>query len=179
LNANQTATAMTVTGKLNPNEPANTITGIGTLTVSSGGTLMVKAATITANYGASTITVSAGSTISYAASTINQTVSNSFTYTTLRIAGGLVKTLAGNLTSLRSSNAAYGNIYVDAGTLDLSTFTANRGTSTTGGAFTVANGASLLIAGTNAFPTNYAAVSLAPSSTVSYSGTNQTITSET
>ena len=96
----------------------------------------------------------------------------------MRISGGLIKTLAGNLPALNSTTANAGSVVVVAGTLDLASFTANRGTTVAGGTFSVANGATLKIGGTGSFPGNYATHSLGVSSTVEYSGGNQTVTLE-
>src|SRR2546422_829718 len=70
---------------------------------------------------------------------------------------------------------------VVAGTLDLSTFSADRasgGGTTLGGTLSVANGATLKIGGTHTFPANYRTHSLGAASTVEYSGTSQTVTAE-
>src|SRR5439155_20844713 len=77
--------------------------------------------------------------------------------------------------------ATSGNIIVVSGTLDLSSFSADRATgggATSGGTISVANGATMKIGGTHTFPLNYRTHSLAVSSTVEYSGTNQTVTRE-
>src|SRR5207249_2396588 len=170
----------TVSGTLDPNEaPTHTVSGSGKLTVNSGGKLLVKAATFGGNYALSGApSFNAASNVDYAAATANQTVNNSFVYGTLRISGGLTKTLAGNLPALNSTTATAGNVIVAAGTLDLASFTASRGTTVAGGTFSVANGATLKIGGTGSFPANYATHSLGVSSTVEYSGGNQSVTSE-
>ncbi|MDW8308718.1 MAG: hypothetical protein RMK20_05020, partial [Verrucomicrobiales bacterium] len=172
--------ALTVNGTLDPGDaPTWTIAGPGTLTVGNGGRLRVKAATFAGNYALTgTITLNSGSTVDYAANT-NQTIANTLTYRTLQISGGGVKSLAGNLPNLNAASATEGNVYVDAGTLDLGTFTANRATTTAGGTFAVASGAVLRIGGTNSFPANYATYSLNPNSSVEYSGTNQTVAART
>ncbi len=62
---------------------------------------MVRASTFAGNYplnGAKTF--AAASTVDYAATSVNQTVANNLTYGTLRISGGLTKTLSGNLPAL-------------------------------------------------------------------------------
>jgi fibronectin-binding autotransporter adhesin len=162
-----------VSGTFNPS--TFQVTGTASLTVSSNAVLHVKASTFAGNYATSgSTTLSAGSTVDYSA-TGTQTVSNSLTYSTLRISGSGTKSLTGNLPSLTSSSATFGNIYVDAGTFDLSSFTANRGVSTTGGTFSVANGTTLKIGGTNTFPANYNTRTLGLTSTVEYSGTSQTV----
>ena len=181
LNANiSVASQLTVSGTLDPNEtPTRAVSGAGKLIVNSGGSLQVKAATFAGNYsltGSKTLKV--GSTVDYAATTVNQTVNNAFVYSTLRISGGLTKTPAGNLPALASSVATAGNIRVDGGVFDLSGFTASRGTTVAGGTLSVANGATLKIGGANSFPANYQTHSLGVSSTVEYSGSNQTVTVE-
>lgn len=165
-----------MSGVLNPGSGI-TITYTGsTLTVLASGTLKVNASTFGGNYSGGTTTLNAGSVVDYSGTT--QTVSNALTYSTLTISGSGVKTLAGNLTALQSSTAAVGNIYITAGTLDLSTFTANRGVTVAGGAITVFNGATLRIGGTNSMPTNYATRSFSLTSTVEYAGGAQTVSAE-
>ena len=151
---------LTVTGTLDPGlSPTFSVAGGGKLTVSSGGSLLVRAATFAGNYALTgTKTFSAGSTVDYAANG-NQTVDNAFTYRTLRISGSGTKTLAGNLPALSSSAASQGNLFVAGGTLDLSTFTANRNSTTTGGTLSVAGGATLKIGGGNSFPARSPAAS--------------------
>ncbi|HEX4493126.1 MAG TPA: HYR domain-containing protein [Acidimicrobiia bacterium] len=142
--------------------------GTRTFTLSSGATLKVGGAS---NFpsGFATNTLSSGSTVDYDAAG-NQTVSNSAAYGTLKISGSGTKTLAG-------TTSVAGNLDIEGGTLDLSTFTANR--SSNNNTLTVASGAGLRIGSTNGFPTNYATHSLDPSSTVEYAGTNQTVAAET
>lgn len=170
-------TSLTITGTLDPSA-SNIVSGTGTLTVNSGGTLMVKASTFAGNYTISgTVSLNGKGTVNYASSLIDQTVSNAYTYGYLRISGGTIKTLSGNLPALNSSTATSGRIYIDAGTFDLGSFTANRGASGTGGTFTIAALAILKIGGTNTFPANFNTKSLASTSTVEYNGTNQTVVS--
>jgi len=176
LSSNIVASSLTLNGTLNPNEPAYTVTGSSnTLILNTGSVLLVKASTFSGNYTFSTITVGAGSIISYAASTINQTVSSALTYGTLRVEGAMTKSLAANLPALNSSTTTTGNITINAGTLDLLTYSANRGTTVAGGSVTIANGAALKIGGTNSFPANYASTNLGGNSTVEYYGNNQTV----
>jgi hypothetical protein len=174
------AGSLTVNGILMPSESATPqMSGAGTLTVAATGVLHVKASTFAANYNLSgATTLNASSTVDYSATLVNQTIRNNITYSTLRISGALVKTLAGNLLPLNATTAAAGNIQVEAGILDLSTFTANRGTTVAGGTITVANGATLRIGGTNTFPINYSTRSLLLTSTVEYNGLNQTVAPE-
>src|SRR6266540_1467025 len=171
---------LTVSGTLDPGEsPSFTISGAGKLTVNAGGKLLVKNPTFSGNFASTgTIALNAGSTVDYAALSVNQTVDTRFTYGTLRISGGQTKTLAGNLLPLNATLATSGNLNVAGGTLDLSSFTANRGTNVLGGTITVADGATLKIGGTNTFPARYQTHLLAQTSTVEYSGTSQTVSLE-
>jgi len=67
-----------------------------------------------------------------------------------------------------------GNVTISAGTFDLGSFTCNR--SSNGGTFTVSNGATLKIGGTNSFPSNFNTTTLGNSSTVEYyRADNQTV----
>jgi len=169
---------LTVNGTINPNTPITYTVSPNSMILNSGGKLLVYASTFAGNYSTNP-TVNSGSTVEYASSSINQTVSSSLTYATLIISGTTVKSLAANLPSLRSSPSSQGNIYLRGGTFDLMTYTANRGTSTTGGNFNIDNGAILKIGGTNSFPSNYANKAFQLSSTVHYYGTNQTVVAET
>jgi len=184
LNANITiGNQIKISGKLDPgSSPTFTVSGNAKMAVLSGGTLLVRASTFAGNYPINgQKSLAASSTVDYASSSINQTVANNLTYGTLRISGALTKTLAGNLPALNGTAATSGNIIVVAGTLDLAAFSADRATgggTTTGGTVSVANGATLKIGGTRTFPANYQTHSLGASSTVEYSGTNQTVTRE-
>lgn len=183
LNSNVTvsgsSSSLTVGGTLNPSEsPTYTITA-SSISVSANGILKVNASTFAGNYSG-TVTLNAGSIVEYAATTTSQTVSSSYTYSTLKISGaGTIKSLSANLTSLVSSSSAYGNIYVMSGTFDLGAYTAARGTTTVGGTFSISNGATLKIGSTNTFPANYNTNTLSLTSTVEYTGTNQTVSSKT
>lgn len=183
LNANiSVAGSLTVDGTFIPAESGTppVVSGNGTLSVGANALLIVNAATFNANYALTgSITLSAGSRVEYSATLSNQTVRETLTYSTLVISGAGTKTLAGNLNALNSTTANTGNITVSAGTLDLSTFTANRGTTVAGGTFTVSNGATLKIGGANTFPANYAARSLSLTSIVEYSGANQAVSAQT
>lgn len=179
VNITGSSSLLTVKGTLVPGESPTYLVTAGALTVDANAILKVYATTYAGNYTVSgTTTLNAASTVEYAAAG-TQTVSNTLTYGTLRISGSGVKTLAGNLPALASSLSTAGNIYVASGTLDLSTFTANRGVTVTGGTVTVLNGATLRIGGTNTFPTNYATRSLSLTSTVEYAGMSQTVAATT
>ncbi|GAA4321920.1 hypothetical protein [Flaviaesturariibacter amylovorans] len=155
--------------------PAAGVTIPGAITVGSTGVLKVTAATLAANYSG-TVSLSGGSTVEYN-STSAQTISSSLTYSTLRLTGSGTRSLAANLPGL-NSGTGYGNIYVDGGTLDLKTFTANR-SATGGGTFSLANGTTLLVTGASNFPANFTTYALGYTSTVNYNGTAQTVSTRT
>jgi hypothetical protein len=171
---------VTVNGTLDPSEsPAYAVTATA-LTVNVNGVLKVKASTFAGNYAVSgATTLNAGSIVDYSSTTVSQTVSSSYTYATLKISGSGAKSLAASLPSLLSSASGEGNIYITSGTFDLSSYTANRGTSVAGGTINISNGASLKIGGANTFPANYATNTLVVASTVEYYGTNQTVAAQT
>ncbi|MBM4166298.1 MAG: hypothetical protein FJ218_05175 [Ignavibacteria bacterium] len=85
-----------------------------------------------------------------------------------------VSKTSGTLSLLANLQIKSGNVTVSQGTFDLSTFTLNR--TAAGGTFTVSNGATLNIGGTNTFPSNYSTITLGSSSTIAYNGGTQTIT---
>ncbi|MBC5994253.1 T9SS type A sorting domain-containing protein [Pontibacter cellulosilyticus] len=150
----------------------------GDFIVEAGGTAKVMAATYAGNYGR-TATLYATSTIDYAAATGTQTVL-ARNYGILKISGGGIKELEANTTV--SDVAATTQLIVEAGTLDLKTFSLNRTGSASpvvGGTLTVANDAFLRIGGTGTFPSGYSTVNLGPTSTVEYYGTNQTVGRQT
>jgi len=166
---------MTISGTFNPTA-SYVVSGAGALSINSTGVAYVYASTFAGNYSLSgSKSLNSASTVNYASASLAQTISSSLTYGTLRVSGGSTKSLSANLPSLSSSSSSGGKIFIDAGILDLSTFTANRGTSTTGGSFIIASGASLKIGGTNGFPSNYSTLTFASTSNVEYYGNNQTI----
>lgn len=174
--------AFSVNGTFIPADVATppVVSGAGTLSVTDGGVLRVNAATMAGNYALTgTVSLTQGSIVEYSGTLVNQTIRNNLTYGTLRVSGSTIKTAAGNLNSLNSTTATSGNIVVLSGTLDLSTYTANRGTTIAGGALTVANNATLRIGGTNSFPLNYSTVALSLTSTVEYYGSTQVVGQQT
>lgn len=167
------ASFLSVSGVLDPG--LNVVSGAGNVTLNSTAEIKVYTSVFTGNYPISgSKSINRTSKINYASASTAQTVSSSFTYGTLIISGGSTKSLSANLPNLSSSNSSSGNIFVYAGTFDLNNFTANR-SSSGGGSFIISAGASLLIGGTNSFPSNYLSHSLAPTSTVEYDGANQTV----
>jgi hypothetical protein len=77
-----------------------------------------------------------------------------------------------NTTFLANSVAIYNNLNVGSGVFDIGAFSINR--NSIGGVLTVSNGARLKIGGTSSFPLNYTTHTIGTTSTVEYSGTNQT-----
>lgn len=135
-----------------------TFTGAGTLNIggnfANGGTFTRSTGTVIYNgTGAQSV-----GTYTYTNLSVNKTAGTA--------------TLTGN-TVITGGNVSVGT---SGGTLDLSTFSLNR--SAAGGTFTVVNGATLKIGGTNSFPTNYTTHTLGATSTVEYSGTNQNVAAE-
>jgi hypothetical protein len=136
--------------------------GAGTLNLAGN----FSASNATPNFG--TLTSSTTSTFVYngtGAQTVAGTATIVYNHLTINKASGTA-TLAANTT-------VGGDLSVSAGTLDLSTFTANR--TGAGGTLTVAAGATMKIGGTNIMPTNYSTHSFATTSTVEYSGAAQTV----
>ncbi|GAB3194542.1 hypothetical protein ABID22_000184 [Pontibacter aydingkolensis] len=150
----------------------------GDFVVEPSGTIKVMATTYAGNYGKQPTTMYTTSTVDYAATSGTQTVL-AREYGILKTSGGGIKELEGN-TTVSSIDAAT-QLIVEAGILDLKTFTLNRtssGTSVAGGTLTVANGATLRIGGTNTFPTGYQTRNLGSTSTVEYYGSNQVVSNE-
>ena len=161
---------LAVIGVLNPTASFS-VSGTGSIELQGLGTIKVMASTYAANYlnsGGLTFKKSLG-TVDYAASVIDQTVDETIDYRTLRISGGMTKTLQAN-TTVRNY------LQIEEGTLDIATFTIDRNNN--GGFLSVASGATLRIGGTQSFPSNYATHILASASTVEYYGANQVVASE-
>jgi len=168
------ASALSVSGTLNPTA-AYVVSGAGTMTVNSTGTIQVHTANFSGNYTISgSVSLNGTSTVNYASASLAQNISSSYTYGILRISGGSTKSLTANLPGLNSSTSTSGSMYVDAGILNLSSYTANRNSSG-GGSVTLAAGTQLRIGGTVGFPANYTSHNLASTSTVEYYGNNQSV----
>ena len=159
-------------GILNPTA-SYVVSGSADLDVERNGSIQVHASTFAGNYTISSVDIDARGEVNYASSSITQTVSSAYKYGILRISGGSTKELAANLPDIHSGSSTRGRVYVDAGIFDLKGFTCDR--TSNGGYFVVAGNAELWIGGTGDFPDNFATVSLAASSTVSYYGNNQTV----
>ena len=141
---------------------ANRSAAGGTLSLDATSSLLIGGTnTFPSNY--STNTLSAGSTVNYNGT--NQNVAAQ-PYSNLILSGSGTKTLLGNST-------IGGNLTVTGSTFNLGTFTANR--SSAGGTLSLDATSSLLIGGTNTFPSNYSTNTLSAGSTVNYNGTNQSV----
>lgn len=129
------------------------------LNLTVGGTWTNNTATTAFTAGTATVTMN-GAAAEFIAGTFATTFNN------LTIAGSNVLTSSVNCT-------VSSNLTVTSGTLDLGSFTANRGVA--GGTLTVSNGAKLKIGGTNTIPANYSTHSIGATSTIEYGGTNQSV----
>jgi hypothetical protein len=145
------------------NFSANRNTPGGTLSINSGGGLKVGG-TGTFPFNYNTHVIHANSTIEYNGS--NQTISqlnSAQNFGNLIVAGSGVKQISGNI-------SIAGDLSILAGIFNINTFTANR--TSAGGSLTIANGATLRIAGSGTLPANYSTHSIASGSTIEYRGTS-------
>ena len=184
LTTNVNIGTLTVNGILNPN---NSLATIAAAYLNPSGTIRINAATYEGNYlltNTSAISIQPGFTVEYSSSTVDQTITNSLYYSTLKISGTTVKRPLGPLYFL-GNTATLGNIIVASGTLDLGAFQAARintvypYTTVLGGIVSVANGATLRMAGITTLPTGFQTYTFNPSSTVEFYGTAQTIDART
>ena len=169
---NNTEVEINSTGTLNM--ATFTISGTGPFSLNSGGDLGIgSTAGITSSGATGNVQVTGTRTFSTGAD---------YTYngTLAQVTGNGLPATVNNLTisnaagvTSSSSVVVSSDLTVSTGTLNLSTFTANRATA--GGTLTVADGATLMIGGTNSFPTNYSTRTLGVTSTVNYSGTAQAV----
>ncbi|NLR80211.1 hypothetical protein [Chitinophaga eiseniae] len=170
---------LTVNKSANSAQINSSTTVNGNLTVSSGD-LSVNAATTvtgdialsagaTANGGSAAISLSGNwnnsGTFTPSTGTVNFTGSNAQNISSTTF-NNLVVNKTGGTASLTGNIVVNGNISVNAGTLGLATFAANRATQ--GGILTVANGSLLTVGGTANFPANYSQYQLGNTSTVNY-----------
>ncbi len=178
LGANVSCSSFSVSGVFDPLLNLVTITSNNNFIIANSGTIKVNTANFSGNYSRNPSTVNNTSTVNYSSTIVNQTVLV-LTYGKLVISGGptLTKTLAGNITMLAATSSA-GVVYLENGTLDLLTYTLNRGPSVAGGGFTILNGTTLKIGGTNTFPAIYASTTIGSTSTVEYYGGDQAVTSK-
>ena len=105
--------------------------------------------------------------------TADQTINGSTTPTVFR---SLTINKSSGTATLGINITLSANLAVNAGTFDLSTYTANR--TAAGGTLTVASGAALKIGGTNTLPSNYTTHTYGATSTIEYSGAAQMVYSE-
>jgi hypothetical protein len=140
---------------------ANRNTIAGTLSINNGGTLRIGGGgTIPANF--STHVIGATSTIEYygVAQTV-ATLNSGENYGNLIISGSGLKEVNGTIGIER-------DLTINSGIFSINTFTSNRTTS--GGILTVANGATLRIAGGGSLPSNFSTHVIGATSTIEYSG---------
>ncbi|MFM2360591.1 MAG: hypothetical protein RLY16_2584, partial [Bacteroidota bacterium] len=139
----------------------NTIGGV--FTVEPTGSLLIGGGgTIPANF--ETHSIGATSTISYyGVSQTVATLNSGQHYGNLIIEGTGLKEVNGTI-------EIEGDLSVNAATFSLNTFTANRVSA--GGTLTVADGATLRIAGSGTLPSNFSTHSIAATSTIEYLGTS-------
>jgi hypothetical protein len=142
---------------------ANRNTIAGTFTVADGATLRIGGGgTIPANF--STHVIGATSTIEYyGVSQTVATLNSSQNYGNLIISGSGLKEVNGAIGISR-------DLTVNSGIFSVNTFSANR--TSAGGTLTVANGATLRIAGSGTIPSNYSTHVVGATSTIEYSGTS-------
>ncbi|OGO17559.1 MAG: hypothetical protein A2Z15_08415 [Chloroflexi bacterium RBG_16_50_11] len=164
------------------------------LTLSGAGAKTVSSMTVQGNFISSggTITLTAVRTISLGGDYVSssalsfanrlilnlngtgaQTVTNTITPLTLN---SLTVNKASGTATLAVNITTTTTLTVTAGTLDLSSYTAAR--TAAGGTLTVSNGATLKIGGTNTMPANYTTHTFGATSTIEYSGTNQSVSNE-
>ncbi|MFM7710098.1 MAG: hypothetical protein ACKO5C_04220, partial [Ferruginibacter sp.] len=165
-----------VYGSIDPGTaPGYKVTSRSINRIFSGGKLLVHASSFRENYDFNrNVLFHPGSNVDYDALS-NQTITNAYNYSTLTISGSGIKSLQGNLPALVSTTANGGNIFVNSGTLNLGTFSANRGTSVAGGKLQVADGATLQLGAASYFPANFQTVSFHANSNAVYNGGTQTI----
>lgn len=180
INVTGASSNLGVYGVIDPGQsPTYQVNSTGLTRIYTGGRIKVYAPNFTSNYNLTgTTTLYAASIVDYCSAT-DQVVSAAYSYSTLMINGGGVKSLAANLPLLYAKNITDGKIYVNSGTFDLLTFTANRGTTKPGGEFNIANGATLKVGGAANFPANFGTRTFGVSSTVDYSGVDQTVSGQT
>ena len=159
----------------------STSTIAGNLTVSAGEFDVIAALTITGNTTISSGAICNGNSINInaAGNWTNNGTFNAGTGT-VNFNGTSTQTISAstfnNLIINKSSGSAVltgnliinGDLSLQAGIFDLSTFTANR--FSVGGNLTLSNNTGLYLAGTNNFPNNFAANNLNAGSTVLYNG---------
>ncbi|MFI5253638.1 MAG: beta strand repeat-containing protein, partial [Bacteroidota bacterium] len=149
--------ATSLTGKLTISSGATLASGNFALNVAgnwlNNGTYTAGTATVTFN-GAAQDTIGGSSTTAFSTLTISNSVG-------VRLTANI-------------SEAA--NLSVTTGNFDLQSFTANR--TAGGGTLTVGAGATLTIGGTNTIPSNFTTHTFNATSTINYSGTAQSVSSE-
>jgi hypothetical protein len=182
-NGNQTVAATGVT------YPNLVLGGSGTKTLGTANNQTINVlGSVTISSGVTVSTGRTNTTVALAGNFVNNgtytgtNITSVFNGAAAQTIGGSSTTTFNNLTvantgtgstSLLLNSAVASNLNVTSGTLDLGAFTANR--TAAGGTITVANGATLMIGGTNTFPSNYSTYAIGASSTVVYYGATQSV----
>ncbi|MBC5994254.1 T9SS type A sorting domain-containing protein [Pontibacter cellulosilyticus] len=180
-NSTDVLPTLTVSGTLDPGVHLVNIPNVaGTKFVfNEGATIFIKSTSLVsgssyyANFSIRPTTMFTSSVFNYAGG--NQVIESDITYGILRVSGSGTKTLDGNTVVYAAQGT---QLAIDAGTLDLETYTLDRGSSP-GGVLSMASGTTLRIGGINTLPANYVTYTLDANSTVEYYGTNQLVTSVT
>ncbi len=162
------ANIVSVTGNLSVltglfNVDAFSLNVSGNVTISSGATLDCDGVTlnVAGNWSNSGTYIATSGTVNMNGTGAQSISAGNFNHLIINKSSGTV-TLAGN-------NILEGNLTVQSGSFDLATFTANRGSS--GGSITISGGATVLVGGTDNFPSGYTAQSIHATSLVHYNGT--------
>ena len=163
-----------VSGVLNPTA-SYAVGGTGTLNLERDGEIRVYTSLFTTNYSISNFVIDDRSTVNYASASTTQYIYDGIEYGYLKITGGSTKELTADLPDLQDDRSTSGRIIIEAGVLDLKTYTADRASSG-GGDIIISNDAELWIGGTNSLPQNYDNLTISSTSLVIYYGNNQTVT---
>jgi hypothetical protein len=170
--------AFTLTGALNYS--SNGSTTLSASTAISIGKYNQSAGAIIDNGNTITVTGTGASVWTKSAGTFTATGTAIFTGTAPQIGASNFNNLTinvggGNTATLTGAASVAGNLSVSTGTLDIGSYTANRGSA--GGTLTVSSGAKLKIGGTGTLPSNYSTHSIGATSTVEYAGTTTSVAS--
>lgn len=150
----------------------------GTLTIAAGKTL-----TIIGSFNFSTlaaVVLGEGASIKYGTgATLAYNIAGSYTTGAEwpAVDGPESVVVNGGTLTLSGSRAIAGDVILSGSTLTMGAYLLDR--SSTGGTFTLTDGATLVIGGTNGFPANYAAHVIDADSTVEYNGGMQEVTALT
>jgi CSLREA domain-containing protein len=159
------------------NQFSGTFNGSNTISFNNGDSINLTGGTFTSTSGTLNLTgnfTNSGATFNHNNGTVifNGTAAQSLGGTTSSTFNNLTVNKTGTLT-LGVNTPIAGNLTITNGIFDLSSFTANR--TAAGGTLTVSDGTTLKIGGTGTLPSNFSTHSIGATSTIEYSGTNQTV----